>query len=60
MSAPLTTYKRVYAIPMTSISMEKGTGIYETIGEKVMQMTGKTNPNSAVKMIVNSGAQLPI
>ena len=40
--------------------MEKGTGIYETIGEKVMQMTGKTNPNSAVKMIVKSGAQLPI
>ena len=40
--------------------MEKGTGIYEIVGERVMQMTGKTNPNSAVKMIVNSGAQLPI
>ena len=40
--------------------MEKGTGIYEIVGERVMQMTGKTHPNSAVKMIVNSGAQLPI
>ena len=40
--------------------MEKGTGIYEIVGDRIMQMTGKTNPNSAVKMIVNSGAQLPI
>ena len=40
--------------------MEKGTGIYEIVGDKIMQMTGKNSPNNAVKTIVNSGAQLPI
>ena len=31
LSAPLTRYKRVYAIPMKTISMEKGTGIVTSV-----------------------------
>ena len=34
--------------------MEKGTGIYEIIQEKICQMTGKNHPNTALKTIVNS------
>ena len=40
--------------------MEKGTGIYEIVQEKICQMTGKSHPNSAVKVLVNQGATLPI
>ena len=31
LKAPLTSYERVYAIPMTTISMEKGTGIVTSV-----------------------------
>ena len=40
--------------------MEKGTGIYEIVQEKICQMTGKSHPNTAVKVLVNQGAALPI
>ena len=40
--------------------MEKGTGIYEIVQEKICQMTGKSHPNTAVKILVNQGAALPI
>ena len=40
--------------------MEKGTGIYDTMKIKVCQMTGKSHPNSAVKVLVNQGAALPV
>ena len=40
--------------------MEKGTGIYEIVQEKICQMTGKSHPNTAVKILVNQGAELPI
>jgi len=40
--------------------MEKGTGIYEIVQEKICQMTGKSHPNSAVKVLINQGATLPI
>ena len=40
--------------------MEKGTGIYDTMKIKVCQMTGKSHPNTAVKVLVNRGAALPI
>ena len=31
LKAPLTSYEKVYAIPMTTISMEKGTGIVTSV-----------------------------
>lgn len=31
LEAPLTSYKVVYALPMTTISMEKGTGIVTSV-----------------------------
>ena len=35
-------------------------GIYEIVQEKICQMTGKSHPNTAVKILVNQGAALPI
>ena len=39
--------------------MEFGTGIFHTMEEKLMLMTGANSRNGAVKKLVNSGATLP-
>ena len=41
--------------------MQNGTGIYEKMQEHICQITGKSHPNSAVKVLVTKGnGVLPI
>jgi hypothetical protein len=40
--------------------MQKGTGVYELMQQKLTDITKIKNPNSAVKKIVSNTSKLPI